>query len=49
MRAGSNPPAPLQGGAGKIIRVADKTTVIKVTVTSDMVDANPDVMLTPPK
>jgi len=39
--------SPLAGGGGTIIKVNKRTTVIRVSLTSDVVNANPNIRLAP--
>lgn len=39
--------SPLSGGTGKILRINKTTTIVRLPLTKDVVDANPRVELTP--
>jgi hypothetical protein len=37
----------LPGGAGSIVRVDRRTTIVKVSLTPDQLGANPNIVLSP--
>ena len=39
--------AALPGGTGSIVRVNSRTTIVKVSLTPDQLNANPNIVLSP--